>query len=117
MRIPLAARFWPKVTFGAIADGLCVLHRCDNMSCVRPSHLFLGTQLDNMRDASRKGRMPGNRTTGSERDYSKLNDADVRSIRRLRSRGVTYKDIAARLSISRALVWQVLSGNRWSHVL
>jgi hypothetical protein len=45
------------LTNGSIPANLVVCHHCDNPPCVRPEHLFLGTQQDNIRDASRKGRL------------------------------------------------------------
>lgn len=41
---------------GEITPGMLVCHRCDNPSCVRPSHLFLGDHLVNQRDKWTKNR-------------------------------------------------------------
>jgi hypothetical protein len=60
-----AHRYAYEVFVGAIPEGKCVLHRCDNRGCINPEHLFIGTQQDNVRDMDRKGR----RTKGYKRDH------------------------------------------------
>ncbi len=44
-----------EISRGVIPDGLSVLHRCDVKCCVSPEHLYLGTALDNARDAVERG--------------------------------------------------------------
>jgi hypothetical protein len=55
-RPELAHRVAYALTYGPIPEGVDVLHRCDNPPCVRPDHLFLGNQAENMADMRRKGR-------------------------------------------------------------
>ena len=45
-----------KLEYGPIPVAKWVLHKCDNPSCVRPDHLFLGDVLVNNRDMWSKGR-------------------------------------------------------------
>ena len=51
-----AHRWSARVLGKLLIAGKCVCHHCDNPGCVRPEHLFVGTQQDNMRDRDRKGR-------------------------------------------------------------
>lgn len=99
---------------GPITDGLCVLHRCDVPACVNPSHLFLGTNADNVRDCIEKGRRVHH--SGSANANAKLTDSLVTAIIEARKRGDVQSAIAERFGVSRSIVRDVVLGKRWGHL-
>lgn len=109
-----AHRFAWIDTHGPIPDGLCVCHRCDVPKCVNPSHLFLGTTTDNIRDASAKGRL--HRPIGEKHPGSILTDDMVVQMRRLRASGVSVSEIAARFGVRLSTASGVIRGRSWRHV-
>jgi hypothetical protein len=54
-----AARVSWELHNGPLGPGQQACHHCDNPACVRPTHLFAGTQSDNVRDMHAKGRASG----------------------------------------------------------
>jgi hypothetical protein len=72
-----------QVPKGKMVDGdrksVLVCHKCDNPSCVRPDHLFLGTNQENQVDCVRKGRDKNRSTRIST--MSKLSNAVIKLAR------------------------------------
>jgi hypothetical protein len=99
---------WEKY-FGSIPPNMHVLHRCDTPPCCNPHHLFLGSQVDNMKDRDRKGRNP----KGEEIGNSKLTEMEILSIR---SDSRMQKVIAREYKISPSHVSQIKSRKRWKHI-
>ena len=107
-----AHRFAWEMTNGPIPDDLCVLHKCDNPSCVRASHLFLGTNKDNTDDMIQKGRS----AKGHKNGHAKLCDQDILRIRELCASGMTQTSVAALYGVRQGAISRIINGERWSHV-
>lgn len=109
---------------GPIPGTLRVLHDCDNPACCNPTHLFLGTQADNLADMRRKGRhrLPptGSRgprgprplLRGEKHPLAKLREEQVRLIRSLHGM-MGYKAIAKRFGVSQVTVLKIVKRQLW----
>lgn len=114
----LAHRLSWELSYGAIPEGMAVCHHCDNPRCVRPDHLFLGTQQDNLRDMRDKNRgaIPPPRQ-GSKHHKAKLTDADVLAIRAACANGEKQNAVAKRYSVSDTQIGYIVKGKNWKHLL
>lgn len=96
-----------------VPSGHQVNHHCDNPLCVRPEHLFVGTQLDNMRDKVSKRRQARGEAGGNAR----LVPEAVLEIRRLhRDGGLCQADIGALFGVKQATVWSIIRRHTWRHL-
>jgi hypothetical protein len=131
------------LTYGEIPDDLFVCHRCDNPTCVRPDHLFLGTARDNTMDRDQKGRTArGDRNgarlhpesfrrgkgyftdrglhpqQGEANGRAMLTEEDVGEIRALLAQGtLSQATVAAKYSVSPSTIREIAAGRLWKHLL
>lgn len=101
---------------GKIPKGKYVLHRCDNTICVRPSHLFLGTQKDNMRDMLNKGRRVAPKGEANK-GGGKLKNRDIMTIRSLyKPYQYTQKRLSKEFDVSEVMINRILNNLAWTHI-
>jgi len=90
-----------------------VLHRCDNPSCVRPEHLFLGDHAMNMADKMAKKRHRFGVSRGVAHGCAKLNEEQVREIRA--SNGPS-RIVAQQYGVSGRQVRDIRARRVWRHL-
>jgi hypothetical protein len=111
----LAHRVSWLFTFGIIPSGLKCLHECDNGFCVRPDHLFIGTQTDNMQDMLSKGR--DNYANGSTHPMAKMTREQIIKLRKLASTGgYVDRELSKMFGIARSVVNKIRNRKLWSWV-
>lgn len=93
----------------SISGPLRVLHKCDNPGCVRPDHLFLGTQADNIRDMVAKGRQKDVR--GEANPHARLSDEQIAEIRaRSTGRYGEQTALAEEYGVTQAYIGKIIHG-------
>lgn len=95
------------LTHGELPDTMKVLHRCDTPACVRPDHLFLGTQADNVADCiskSRKTKPPI------------VSNLTADNIRDIRSDPRKHHIIGADYGLKRMAIFDIKHKKTWSHI-
>lgn len=92
-----------------------LLHRCDNPSCVRVSHLYIGTATQNMKDKHDRNR--GNNLTGISHPMAKLSEEQVLSIREEYIPYVVHMyALAKKYGVTQMTIHKIISGKTWRHI-
>ena len=109
-----AHRFSWELANGPITTAeLFVCHKCDNVKCVNPAHLFLGTAGDNVRDCHNKGRQRDQR--GEKHALTTIKERDVMEIR-ARHGTVPQKTLAKEYGVCQMTISNIVNRRTWKHI-
>lgn len=100
-----------ELYIGEIPKGMLICHKCDNMKCINPNHLWIGTKQDNARDASSKGILK----MGEQKTLSKLKEADAIFI--LNNKGkISQNKLAKQFNVSPSTIQNVVDSKSWKYL-
>ncbi len=108
-----AHRFSWELHFGPIPNRMLVCHKCDIPACVRPDHLFLGTDKSNSDDKVRKGRQQG--TKGEIHPSAKLTEMQVKEIR-AREHTMSAPRLGAEYGVSSTVIYGIWKRHIWKNI-
>jgi hypothetical protein len=95
-----------------IDDGMCILHSCNNPSCVNPSHLSQGTNDENMKYMVETGQS----CRGSDVNTSKLTKEQVDEIRhKYANTTTTYRKLGKEYGVCFSAIGRIIKGINWKH--
>jgi hypothetical protein len=97
---------WTLVN-GPIPEGAVIRHSCDNPPCVRPDHLLIGTQADNIADRQARGRHNPGRLFGEAHPMHKLTAAQITEMVAMRKRRIPARIIAKEYGVIPDTVYRV----------
>ena len=113
-KVELAHRVAYKYLVGDFPQELCVLHRCDNPTCINPDHLFLGTNADNVKDKVSKGRQSSiEGFKGEDHPCVKLTEEQVRHIR---TKEMPQSKYARLYNVTQSMISNIQLRKAWKHI-
>jgi hypothetical protein len=103
-----------KLFNGNFDEKLLVLHSCDNPSCVRPDHLFLGTNKDNMKDKVNKNRQAKGNSCGKS-FLTEKQVLDIKEQLKNYQRGM-YTSLSKEYKVRKSTIISIANGRTWKHI-
>ncbi len=100
---------------GSIPAGKQVNHKCHVRNCVKPTHIYAGTQSENMMDMIKADR--GNKAKGERNGSAKLTEKKVRQIKLHGEVGkFSERELAKKYDVSQSVINNILNNKSWKGV-
>jgi hypothetical protein len=116
-RLQMSHRWAYSYFIGSLPEGKVVMHTCDQMLCVKPEHLKLGTQAQNLADMHAKGRNRKPETyikqAGEKCWNAKLTNEQAAEIRKQHDLGVSSRTLADKYTVNYTTINNIVKGRRY----